>query len=61
MNPYLPLMKITNLEMWYVLRNEVWIQQHRAKMWQIGRSERLAGLPCRSTDGAYLEGWYNQI
>lgn len=24
-----------------------------------GRSDRLAGLPCRSANGRYLDGWYS--
>ena len=24
-----------------------------------GRSDRLRGLPCRSANGAYLDGWYS--
>lgn len=31
----------------------------RAKEWQKGRDDRLAGQPCRSANGAYLEGWYS--
>lgn len=58
-NPYLPIMQVYSLCQWYVLRNEIWIQIDRSRMWEIGRSERLLGLPCRLTHGAYLEGWYS--
>lgn len=34
-------------------------EQFRAEHWDKGRADRLAGLPCRSANGAYLEGWYS--
>lgn len=61
MNPYYPLMRVTNLEMYYVLRPELWNQRWRASEWERGRCDRLAGQPCRSASGPYLEGWYNQL
>ena len=33
--------------------------RNRLKQWNIGRADRLAGKPCGSTNGAYLEGWYS--
>jgi hypothetical protein len=26
---------------------------------QKGRADRVLGLPCRSANGAYLDGWYS--
>lgn len=44
-NPYLPAHTQRNMR--------------RANQWADGRRARLAGLPCSSTNGAWLEGWYS--
>lgn len=31
----------------------------RARAVHLGREDRQAGLPCRSSNGAYLEGWHS--
>lgn len=31
----------------------------RATQWEKGRADRLAGEPCKSANGGYLEGWYS--
>lgn len=31
----------------------------RARASHLGREDRKAGLPCRSANGAYLEGWHS--
>jgi hypothetical protein len=59
MNPYTSGMK--KIEIWVpcmiepVEGSREW---HRAKQWELGRADRLAGEPCKSANGAYLEGWY---
>lgn len=58
-NPYLPIWGPISIEQSAVLRPELTRQSHRAKEWQKGRDDRLAGQPCRSANGAYLEGWYS--
>lgn len=34
-------------------------QLQKAKHWDEGRTDALAGKPCASANGAYLEGWYS--
>ena len=58
-NPYLPIWQPTSIEQAAVMRPELSRAHHRSKTWEIGRADRLAGKPCLSTDGAYLEGWYS--
>ena len=31
----------------------------QAKDFNKGRKDRVAGLPCRSANGDYLDGWYS--
>jgi hypothetical protein len=31
----------------------------REKAFRAAQAERKAGLPCRSANGTYLDGWYN--
>lgn len=41
---------------------EKWARINRsepAKQFDKGRHDRLSGLPCSSTNGSYLEGWYS--
>lgn len=33
--------------------------KNRLHQWEIGRRDRIDGFPCKSTNGAYLEGWYS--
>lgn len=58
-NPYLPIYHPLSWEQSYVLLPELSRQASRAHWWAVGRQQRLAGLPCSSTHGAYLEGWYS--
>lgn len=58
-NPYLPIWQPTSIEQSAVLKPELQRQHHRAQQWDLGRADRMAGLPCRSPNGAYLEGWYS--
>lgn len=30
-----------------------------AREFEQGRADRIAGDPCQSTNGAYLDGWYS--
>lgn len=46
-------------EQMVVLRPEIRREQSRSKFWTEGRQDRLDGKPCRSANGAYLEGWYS--
>jgi hypothetical protein len=34
-------------------------RSNRVKEFNNGRLDRLAGLPCRSAVGAYIDGWYS--
>lgn len=39
-----------------------WAQLHRslpATQFDQGRADRIAGKPCRSANGSYLDGWYS--
>ena len=41
---------------------EGWVRLHRARKsseFEQGRADRLAGKPCGSANGAYLDGWYS--
>lgn len=62
-NPYMPIWSpIDPLgEQQNVLMPELSRQARRSRQWEKGRADRLAGKPCVSNDGAYLEGWYNQL
>jgi len=31
----------------------------RVRQFRMGQQDRKAGQPCKSTDGAYLDGWYS--
>ncbi len=58
-NPYLPIWRPISIEQMHVMRPELHRQASRAKQWSIGRLDRLNGEPCKSANGAYLEGWYS--
>lgn len=41
---------------------EGWARLHRSREsieFDQGRADRLAGRPCGSANGAYLDGWYS--
>lgn len=42
-----------------VFQPEIEIEKAKRNKWNLGRQDRLQGLPCRFANGAYLEGWYS--
>lgn len=46
---------VTRLEVFQVSEAELNLE----RLFQLGKAERKAGLPCKSANGAYLNGWYS--
>lgn len=42
-----------------VFRSEIAASVAYDRNFDDGRHDRLSGLPCRSANGAYLDGWYS--
>ncbi len=46
---------VTRTEVFTVSESDL----RKEKAFQIGKNDRKNGLPCKSANGAYLNGWYN--
>lgn len=40
-------------------RRRTYVGRSREDYFAEGRSDRIAGKPCRSANGGYLDGWYS--
>lgn len=48
-----------NLDNIQLFRGEIAADAAYNRNFDDGRHDRLNGLPCRSANGAYLDGWYS--